>query len=144
MILIGSLVDSVWLWFNAGMGAILVVEDDQLLSKEIEKALTEAGYGVILAKDVTEAMEKIQANDVELIYLDVMLRGGQNGYEVLQKVKADEKFRKIAVVMCTNLGDIKDMDRAMEMGADDYIIKANIDIDKLVQIAKQHITGFTV
>jgi DNA-binding response OmpR family regulator len=114
---------------------ILVVEDDKLLGKSVKGALEDAGYTVIWATDANEAYRAIEANDVGLVYLDIMLPGGVDGYEILRTLKkSDSGYDHIPVVMLSNLGQMGEIDRAMEIGASDYIVKANIDLSELVEL----------
>ena len=49
----------------------------------------------------------------------------KDGFEVLKELKADAKTRRIRVILLTNLGQKEDVDRGLELGADDYLIKAH-------------------
>lgn len=118
------------------MKAILVVEDDKLLGQAISQTLKAAGYSVFWARKGSEAFEALTAQEVGFIYLDIMLPGGMDGYEILRRLKADEKYKSIPVVILSNLGQMNEIDRAMQLGAVDYVVKANIDLDKLVELTK--------
>lgn len=118
---------------------LLVVEDDRLLGKSLKEYLEEAGYTVVWARESGEAYNALRDNDVELILLDIMLPG-ENGYQILKRLKAkDSEYRNISVVMLTNLGQISEMDRALDLGASDYVIKSNTDLEKLVDMVKEKI-----
>ena len=117
---------------------VLVVEDDQLLSKAIVEELEEEGFAVVWAKNGEEALDKVKDYPVAMAYLDVMMPGNIDGFEVLRRLKEPgSKYAKIPVVMLTNLGQMKDIDRAMEMGASDYVVKSSLDLSKLVELTKK-------
>jgi len=66
------------------MSNILVVEDDRLLRNAIQEELEEAGFQVFVAENSVEAFRIIEANKIDLIYLDIMLPGELNGYGYLK------------------------------------------------------------
>jgi DNA-binding response OmpR family regulator len=117
------------------MARVLIVEDDESLAKAIASALTDAGFGVDLAANATQAYEKLAGDLPDLLYLDIMLPG-ESGYEILTKLRGQERTMTMPIVMLTNLGQMNEINRAMEAGATDYIVKANIDLDKIVELTK--------
>lgn len=123
------------------MKKILLVEDDKLLGEAIVQTLSAAEYEPLWARSAVEAFEALEVQDIGMIYLDIMLPGEDDGYEIIRKLKHDDRWRNIPVVMLTNLGQMNEIDRAMELGASDYFIKANIDLEKLVELTKARIIG---
>lgn len=121
------------------MKTILVVEDDKLLGKAITGTLEEAGYTVFWARSGSEAFDVLSAQEVSFAYLDIMLPGEMDGYEILRRMKQDDNFKTIPVVVLSNLGQMNEIDRAMQLGASDYVVKANIDLEKLVALTKEKI-----
>jgi DNA-binding response OmpR family regulator len=122
------------------MQTILLVEDDKLLGKSVKATLEDAGYEVRWATDAVQAFEFLAQGDVRLVYLDIMLPGEVDGYEILRRIKvADSGYTAIPVVMLSNLGQMEEIDRAMEIGASDYVVKANIDLDQLVELTGKKI-----
>jgi len=115
------------------MKRILLVEDDVLLGKAIVESLSEANLEMTWAKTGTEVFEILKSQTPDLVYLDIMLPD-IDGYAVLKKMKDDANYQSIPVVMLTNLGQMSEISKAMEMGAADYIIKANIDLEKLAEL----------
>jgi CheY-like chemotaxis protein len=101
---------------------ILVVEDTELLRRIYHDKLAQEGYRVLTACDGLDALSVIHANPVDLILLDlIMPRMG--GLDVLENVKADPRTASIPVVILTNLGEESAIERAVELGAVDYLIK---------------------
>jgi DNA-binding response OmpR family regulator len=99
---------------------ILVVEDDNRISSFLHKGLTEAGYYVQLAVDGNEARTWIQAGNWDLFILDVMLPD-IDGLQLAQLIR----FKKIdtPVLMLSALGEAEDKIKALDLGADDYLVK---------------------
>lgn len=121
------------------MAAILVVEDDKLLGKLVVETLEEAGFQVEWVTNGEAALLKLNEKPFNMVFLDIMLPGNMDGYQILQRIKAPgSSLEKTPVVMLTNSGDMDHIDKAMEMGASDYVVKANIDLSKLADIAKSH------
>lgn len=123
------------------MKTVLVVEDDKLLGKAVSGALEEAGYKALWSKDGKQAFEALEAQEIQMVYLDIMLPGEVDGYEILRRIKGEDKWKSIPVVMLSNLGQMKEIDRAMELGAADYIVKANIDLSRLIEVTRSKLGG---
>jgi DNA-binding response OmpR family regulator len=99
---------------------ILVVEDDSRISSFLTKGLTEAGYYVQLAADGNEARSYIQTENWDLFILDVMLPD-IDGMQLAQLIR----FKKIdtPILMLSALGEAEDKIKALDLGADDYLVK---------------------
>ena len=99
---------------------ILVVEDDSRISSFLRKGLEEAGYVVQLASDGYEARDLITAEQWDLFILDVMLPD-IDGLQLAQLIR----YKKIdtPVLMLSALGEAEDKIKALDIGADDYLVK---------------------
>jgi DNA-binding response OmpR family regulator len=117
------------------MAAILVVEDDEVLASAIVDTLMEAGFEVTWAKSGEDGISQMQGKKFDLVLLDIMLPG-IDGYETLRQIKADHNMSSTKVVMLTNLGQMSEINRALDLGATDYVIKANVDLARLVELTK--------
>ena len=101
---------------------ILVVEDTDLLRRMYRDRLVADGFEVLDAADGLAALALLRENHVDLILLDlVMPRMG--GLDVLQAVSADPRTKGTPVVVLTNLGEEDTIERAVALGAVDYLIK---------------------
>lgn len=118
------------------MKNILVVEDDKLLGKAICQTLDNAECQTFWARNAQEAFEALEVQDVSLIYLDLMLPGDTDGYEVLRQLKTNDRFKHIPVIILSNLGQLDEIERAMQLGATDYYVKANVDLKELVELTR--------
>ena len=77
---------------------------------------------VALAENGRKALEMVKNNNYELVLLDVMMPE-MNGYQVLERLKADDASRHIPVIMLSALDEIESVVRCIEMGAEDYLPK---------------------
>jgi len=101
---------------------ILVVDDQPVNTELLEAHLVPQGYEVVKAVSGEEALKILSNNQIDLVLLDVMMPR-MSGFEVLEKIRADEKTRLIPVVMVTVLKETEDRVKALEAGCDDFISK---------------------
>lgn len=101
---------------------VLVVDDVPANLALMRHVLEGGGYEVALAEDGPEALANIKAKLPDLILLDIMMPG-MDGFEVCQRLKADEATRNIPVLFMTALSDIEDKTRGFDSGGVDYIVK---------------------
>lgn len=113
------------------MAKILFVEDEQALQKTLCEALRGHDYEVLSAFNGEEGLKMAQAHKPELILLDLILPK-KDGFEVLAALKADPETKAIPVVVLTNLEGVGDVDRALELGATTYLVKANYNLDDVI------------
>jgi DNA-binding response OmpR family regulator len=116
------------------MPTILIVEDDRLLGKLLKSSLEKGGFTVRWAKTGDEGFKELASGDINLIYLDIMLPGDLDGYAILTRLKAaDSSYQKIPVIMISNLSQANEINRAISLGAVDFIVKANVNLEDIVQ-----------
>lgn len=115
-----------------GKEKILIIEDDKFFRDLISKKLDAGGFDVAKAVDGKEAFEYLRDNIPSLIILDLILPG-MDGYEVLSVLKKNEKWSQIPVVVLSNLGQREEIDRAMSLGADEYMVKVNYVPDEIIE-----------
>jgi DNA-binding response OmpR family regulator len=113
-------------------GKILIVEDDKFLIKAYNIKFTRAGFDVITATDGAEGLELAKNELPKLILLDLMLPK-IDGFEFLKRIATDEKLKSIPVVVLSNLGQQADKDRALSLGAREYLIKADFTLDEIIE-----------
>lgn len=113
------------------MKTILIVEDDKLLGRTFCRYLDQAGFSVFWAENAQKAYEALEAQAVDLIFLDVMMPG-IDGFAALESIKSRREYASIPIVMLSNLGGSDEMEKAISLGARDYIIKSNVDLSDLV------------
>ena len=104
------------------MSRILVAEDEPYILRMLEFKLNSLGHEVIRAVDGGEALELAARESPDLVLLDVMMPV-LDGYQVLRKLKSDDKTKDIPVIMLTAKGQEKDIVTGIEAGAVDYVTK---------------------
>lgn len=116
--------------------SVLLVEDDIFLGDIYAKALTQAGFSVLRAYDGVVGLETAQKKKPTLILLDILMPR-MDGFETLEKLKADDITKKIPVSMLTNLSQKSDVDKCFAFGAADYMIKAQVTPQDIVVRVKK-------
>jgi CheY-like chemotaxis protein len=109
---------------------ILLIEDDKFLRRACEVGLKKRGFTVVTANDGEEGLQKAQTDSFDLILMD-MLMPKLSGLEALEALKKDERTRGIPVVILSNSSLDTDMQRAMELGAAGYMVKASLSLQEL-------------
>ncbi|MBI5229999.1 MAG: response regulator [Candidatus Magasanikbacteria bacterium] len=115
---------------------ILLVEDDSFLSNIYQTKFTKEGYQVAVAGDGEEALKAVKTKKPDIILLDVLLPK-LDGFAVLEKLKKDPETKDIPVILLTNLGQRDDVDRGLQLGAADYLIKAHFKPSETVEKVKK-------
>ena len=105
-----------------GVKKVLVVDDDDRVREMIEFRLTLFGYEVVQATNGQEGLVAVRREQPDLVLLDVMMPE-LDGFQVCRRLKQDEATKGIPVVMLTPKAEAKDVTRAFESGADDYVVK---------------------
>ena len=117
---------------------VLIVEDDSVLANALSLSLKDKGYVIEVASDGEEAEEKIMSMKPDMVLLDLLLPV-KSGFEVLKKMRETEEVKNTPVVILTNFEQESSVDEGMKLGAKDYIVKANIDIQDVPEIVKKYI-----
>lgn len=110
---------------------ILVVEDDKFLRELLVRKLSGEGFDVKNAIDAETAFSILAERKPTIILLDLILPG-VDGFEILARVKANPKLADVPVIILSNLGQKEDLDKAMALGAKDFMVKANFTLDEIV------------
>jgi two-component system OmpR family response regulator len=99
---------------------ILVVEDDREIRMMVSRFLEKQGYRVTQSEDARSMDRALRAANIDLILLDIMLPGGEDGLSICRRVRATSS---VPIIMLTAAGDTTARVVGLEMGADDYIAK---------------------
>ena len=103
---------------------LLIIEDDVFILDLLRDKLERAAGKVMVAYDADQALKVLLSERVDIILLDILLPK-KDGFTFLRELKADQRFKKIPVIILSNLGQKEEQERGMGLGAVDYIIKAN-------------------
>jgi len=101
---------------------VLVVDDSETIRQQVGKALTGAGFTVVEAADGLEGLEQAAAHEISLAIVDVNMPR-LNGLEMLERLKADPKHEKIAILILTTEVQASLIERAKKAGARGWMIK---------------------
>jgi len=110
---------------------ILVIEDDDFFRELLRKKLLSGDFNIIEAVDGERGIEIIQKRKPDLVLLDLLLPN-MDGFEFLSKMKLDPNTSSIPIIILSNLGQHEDIERGLKLGANDYLIKSQFDIDQVI------------
>ena len=117
---------------------ILVIEDDTFFQHFYVAKLREQQFEVEAASNGEEGLEKAQVFMPDIILLDLIMPK-KDGFEVLEAIQQDTVLRNIPILVFSTLGSEKDIEKAKQPGAKDYVNKSFFDFDALV--AKIHMVA---
>jgi DNA-binding response OmpR family regulator len=120
------------------MAKILIIEDDPLIVKIYSTRLKADGYEVFSGENGEEGLKVAYEKHPDLIILDVMMPK-VDGFEVLSKLRADQIFATIPILMYSNLNNEEEMKRARNMGVTEFLVKANLSPTQMVTKIKQYL-----
>lgn len=104
------------------MNTLLIIDDDLDLFTLLNRFLGDEGFACSHAADGAAGYEMMLQNRYDLVVLDFMLPG-ENGFEILERIRAESTIRDIPVLMLTARGGESDLVAGLEHGADDYLAK---------------------
>lgn len=109
---------------NQEVGKILVVDDNQDIRDLVVHILNADGFHVYAAVDGENALAILKSNRVDLVLLDVMMPG-LSGLDVLKEIRtgSNKKIRDTPVMMITAKSSTDDIDQALAIGANSYVVK---------------------
>ncbi|MFC1629927.1 PleD family two-component system response regulator [Patescibacteria group bacterium] len=120
------------------MKKILFIEDESALQKTLGTTLQQEGYEVKPALDGETGLKLAESEKPDLILLDLVLPR-MHGFEVLKKLKENPETKAIPVLILTNLEDVKEVEKAIELGATTYLVKENYSLEEVVEKVKKTI-----
>ncbi len=117
---------------NTNPRIILLIEDDPLLVKMYSTKFIMEGFKVLSALDGETGLKMAVENNIDFIILDLMMPR-LSGLQVLEKLRQNPNKIDIPVIVLTNLARQEDNDKAMELGAKEYLVKANLTPTQVVE-----------
>jgi putative two-component system response regulator len=102
--------------------SVLIVDDNKVNVELIKAQLKPYSYDIHVAYDGEEALEKIDKNPPDIVLLDLMMPK-ISGYEVCRAIKQNKRTQFIPVIVITALQELEDKIKAIELGADDFLVK---------------------
>ncbi len=114
---------------------ILIVDDDENLRMVLRDKLSIEGFEVLEAENGKEGLKKAFEIQPDIVLLDIMMPV-MDGWEMLGKLKKDERGKKIKVMMLTVIEDTGSIARLMQDGGSGYVIKTEQSMDSIVDKVK--------
>jgi DNA-binding response OmpR family regulator len=103
---------------------VLIIEDDNMISSMYRTKLEQDGYEVVIANNGAEGLDKVRESMPDIILLDVIMPQ-LDGFTVLKELRENMNIN-VPIVMLTNLGTEEDQKKGNDLGASDYLVKANL------------------
>lgn len=113
--------------------AILLVDDNEQNLELLHAYLEALPCEVRTARDGVEAMEAVAAARPDIILLDVMMPR-MSGFQVCDRLKSDVATRDIPIIMVTALNEVNDIERAIDLGVDDFLTKPVNRLELLTRV----------
>jgi DNA-binding response OmpR family regulator len=110
---------------------VLVIEDDAVIEKALSLIFMNDDYEVLVANNGEEGLKMIKEIKPDIILLDLLLPK-LNGFDVLKQTKEDINVSNIPVIVLSNLGEDENLKKAMALGALDYHVKIDVNLDELL------------
>lgn len=117
------------------MKKILFIEDEAALQKTFGDLLKKEGYEMFSALDGKEGLKLAKELKPDLILLDLVLPK-VHGFDVLKQLKEDKETKDIPVIILTHLEEISEVNKALELGATTYLVKAQYTLEELTEKIK--------
>ena len=106
--------------FGEPTPSILIVDDDELICKQLERLYSQNGYRVSTANAAEKGLERLEGGDIDLVVTDIRLPG-LSGVELTKRIQ--ENWPDVPVIVITGYGDIGTAVDVLKVGASDYIVK---------------------
>jgi CheY-like chemotaxis protein/signal transduction histidine kinase len=114
--------------------SVLIVDDDMRNVFALTSLLEDMGLRILIGKNGRDGIDKLKSNSVDLILMDIMMPE-MNGYEAMEEIRRDQKFRKLPIIALTAKAMPGDREKCIRAGASDYLTKP-IDSEKLLSMLR--------
>jgi DNA-binding response OmpR family regulator len=101
---------------------VLIIDDDPSLRRLVQVVFEREGFDVSLAGEGSEGVRLALMNPPQIIILDIMMEG-LHGFEVCKMLRANSSLRRTAIIIMSGKSYKPDIDKAIELGADSYVVK---------------------
>lgn len=110
---------------------VLWIEDDKFLGDLITKKLSNSGFQVMHEETGEAALKRLESDLADIALVDILLPE-MDGFEIVTKMKENEKTKNIPVIFFTNLATKEDIEKGYSVGADRFLVKSNMIPDEIV------------
>ena len=115
---------------------VLLVEDDEFLANIYKTKFEMEGFKISVSTNGEEGLKDAKKKKPDIILLDILLPKA-DGYAVLKGLREDPATKEVPVIILTNLGQKDDVDKGLDLGAVDYLIKAHFKPSEVVEKVKK-------
>jgi len=122
------------------MKKVLFIEDEEMLQKTLGDVLSKEGYKVISALTGDQGLRLAKKEKPDLILLDLILPK-LSGLEVLAELKKKPETKKIPVIVLTQIDNPFEIGKALELGANAYLVKVSYDFKEIIEKIKKILGG---
>ncbi|KYG65773.1 histidine kinase [Bdellovibrio bacteriovorus] len=105
------------------MARILIVDDQKSVLLTLEALLTGAGYAVIACTNALDALKVLTSEPMDLLITDAIMPGGADGYALTRTVRKEPALAKLPVILLTGKREKEDVEKGIESGVNDYVVK---------------------
>jgi len=117
---------------------ILMIDEDRFFRKIYRDKLSRLGFDFVEATNGIEGLNKVIAEEPDLVILDLILPR-KNGFDVLIDMKSNRNTENIPVIILSNLGQESDIQRGLSIGAEDYLIKTEVSLSKVIEKVREQL-----
>jgi len=111
---------------------VLIIEDEKILVNMYIAKFEKEGFEVYQAPNGKAGLDQLKTIKPNIILLDIIMPE-MDGFMVLKDLKSNTETQNIPVVMLTNLGQEKDIEKGKQLGAKDYLVKVNLTPNQVVE-----------
>jgi len=111
---------------------ILIVEDEEALRQTLQFKLSHEGYEVVTAEDGIQGLEQIKTTKPDVVLLDILMPK-LDGFGVLERLHTEGTIPQLPVIIISNSGQPVEIERALKLGARDYLVKAEFSPDEVLE-----------
>ena len=128
------------------MSTVLVVDDEASARRALMRLLAKEGYETVEAGDGREALDALAASAApgakppDVILLDLMMPG-MDGLELLEALQQNSQWKALPVVVLTALSDTHTVNRAQQLGAKAYLVKATFSVAEMLDHVRRYADG---
>ena len=122
------------------MSTVLVVDDEAGARRTLMRLLAKEGYDTVGAGDGREALKSLEAGTPDVILLDLMMPQ-MDGLELLEALQAHPQWKALPVVVLTALSDTHTINRARQLGAKEYLVKATFSFAEMIDHVHRYAAG---
>lgn len=105
------------------MARILIVDDQKSVLLTLEALLTNAGYAVVACTNAIDALKILTTEPMNLVITDAIMPGGADGYALTRTIRKDPTLAKMPVILLTGKREKQDVEKGIDAGVSDYVVK---------------------